>query len=87
MFRLTARVFARVAGMKPVDGSAGLSCSNTPFGRRHCAMIAPQLWRRRGPIRNLHDRLGTVIAGTRRGKPRTSRNGLTFWHRPYRSAV
>ncbi len=88
MFKLGRGIFGHVAGARNASRSiAQLSNGNGPFGRRHSAMIAPQTWRRSGPIMNLHDRLGTAVEGARREKPRTSRIGITFWHRPYRTAV
>ncbi len=88
MFKLSTRIFARATSAATQDHRAArLSCGNAPFSRRHSAMIAPRIWRRRGPILNLHDRLGAATAGARREKPRNGRIGMTFWHRPYRSAI
>jgi hypothetical protein len=87
MFTLRARNLARPNPAIITHRVTALSCANTPFGRRHSAMIVPRIWRRRGPVLNLHDRLGTCIQGTRREKPRLSRVGITFWHRPFRAAI
>jgi hypothetical protein len=87
MFTLRARNFARQNPPAAAQRTSALSCTNTPLGRRHSAMIAPRIWRRRGPVMNLHDRLGTCTEGMRRGKPRLSRIGITFWHRPFRAAI
>jgi hypothetical protein len=88
MFTIRGRASERIlpAGIS-AKRTTTLSCTNTSCGRRPIAMIAPQTWRRRGPINNLHDRLGTCAEGARREKPRTGRIGITFWHRPFRAAI
>ncbi|MGD0144667.1 MAG: hypothetical protein ABSC92_16065 [Rhizomicrobium sp.] len=57
------------------------------LARRNPAMIAPSIWRRAGPHKNLHDHRGASPNGSRRARLRLRRIGITFWHRPFRAPL